>query len=86
LALDTLLKGHADGVNSAEFSPDGNRIVTASGDGDARVWNVSADGPWASIALKGHERAANSAEFSPDGNQTILSLFADFGRPTRELA
>lgn len=33
------LKGHTGGVNSAVFSADGSRIVTASGDGTTRVWD-----------------------------------------------
>jgi WD40 repeat protein len=32
------LKGHTSYVNSAVFSPDGKRIVTASRDGTAVVW------------------------------------------------
>jgi WD40 repeat protein len=35
------LKGHDDAVLSAAFSADGARIVTASGDRTARVWDVS---------------------------------------------
>jgi WD40 repeat protein len=31
-------------VQSASFSPDGKRIVTASFDGIARIWNVEAGG------------------------------------------
>jgi WD40 repeat protein len=34
------LKGHEDFVRSAAFSPDGQRIVTASYDKTARVWKV----------------------------------------------
>ena len=37
------LEGHTDGVWSAAFSPDGKRIVTASKDGTARLWDA-ADG------------------------------------------
>jgi WD40 repeat protein len=33
---------HDDAVNSAAFSGDGTRIVTASDDETARVWDVSA--------------------------------------------
>lgn len=32
------LKGHTSGVNSASFSPDGKRILTASSDNTARLW------------------------------------------------
>ena len=34
------LAGHAGVVRSAQFSPDGTRIVTASHDRTARVWNT----------------------------------------------
>jgi len=35
-----VLRGHEDEVNSAAFSPDGQRIVTASADKTARIWDV----------------------------------------------
>ena len=38
----TLLAGHMGWVYTAEFSPDGSLAVTASADGTARVWDVSA--------------------------------------------
>src|SRR5262249_1018099 len=34
-----VLKGHVGRVLNASFSPDGKRIVTASGDGTARLWD-----------------------------------------------
>ncbi|MFM7113835.1 MAG: WD40 repeat domain-containing protein [Planctomycetota bacterium] len=34
------LKGHTESVLSAQFSPDGNRIVTADADGAALVWDA----------------------------------------------
>ena len=36
---------HEDIVNSAEFSPDGARVVTASGDKTARVWDATTGAP-----------------------------------------
>ncbi|WP_017306648.1 WD40 repeat domain-containing protein [Spirulina subsalsa] len=36
---DTELRGHSDWVRSAQFSPDGQRIVTTSEDQTARLWN-----------------------------------------------
>ncbi len=38
-----VLQGHTDSVSSAAYSPDGRWIVTASGDGTARVW------PWPDV-------------------------------------
>ena len=35
-----VLRGQEGRVNSAAFSPDGSRIVTASGDNTARIWDA----------------------------------------------
>jgi WD40 repeat protein len=34
------LEGHTGEVVDAEFSPDGSRVVTASWDGTAKIWDV----------------------------------------------
>ncbi|MEU6261506.1 NACHT domain-containing protein [Streptomyces sp. NPDC047043] len=34
------LRGHNDVIATADFSTDGHRLVTASGDGTVRVWNL----------------------------------------------
>jgi WD40 repeat protein len=36
-----VLRGHQWGVSSAAFSPDGSRIVTASLDQTARIWDTA---------------------------------------------
>ena len=58
-------------VESASFSPDGGRIVTASGDGAARLWDASSGSLIA--ALEGHEGPVESASFSPDGGQIVTA-------------
>ncbi len=64
------LKGHTATVNSANFSPDGSKIVTASDDKTARVWDVKGN----LIAdLKGHTDTVNSANFSPDGSKIVTA-------------
>jgi WD40 repeat protein len=35
------LEGHDGDVLSAAFSPDGTSVVTGSGDGAARIWDIS---------------------------------------------
>jgi dipeptidyl aminopeptidase/acylaminoacyl peptidase len=60
---------------SAAFSPDGKRIVTASNDETARVWDAESMEPIGK-PLKGHEDAVQSAAFSPDG-QRIVTASAD---------
>ena len=38
--LHRLLRGHTRQVRSARFSPDGKRVVTASFDNTARIWDA----------------------------------------------
>jgi WD40 repeat protein len=51
----------------AAFSPDGQRIVTGSGDKTARVWNA-ANGQLLAT-LVGHTAPVWHAAFSPDGQR-----------------
>ncbi|WP_437278470.1 protein kinase [Sorangium sp. So ce375] len=62
---------HPDVVARAGYSPDGKRIVTASHDRTARVWN--ADGTGEPLVLRGHEDRIRSAVFSPDGKRIITA-------------
>jgi WD40 repeat protein len=56
-------------VWSAGFSPDGKRVVTASDDNTARVWD--ADSGKEIALLKGHYIGVSSAGFSPDGKRVV---------------
>jgi WD40 repeat protein len=62
---------HGGGVHSAQFSPDGRRIITASDDGTARVWDAQTGQPLIE-ALK-HGGGVNSAQFSPDGRRVVTA-------------
>ena len=64
---------HESGVNSAVFSPDGARILTASADNTARLWD---GGSGKLLATFQHESGVSSAVFSPDGAR-ILTASAD---------
>jgi WD40 repeat protein len=59
------LKGHDDGVWSAVYSPDGQRIVTASND-TAEVWDAETGTQL--LTLKGY-----SAAYSPDGQRIVTA-------------
>jgi WD40 repeat protein len=76
--------GHLADITAVEFSPDGTSILTASGDGTARLWDVATGyeirkfstekenwefGTVCCVPLK-------SAVFSPDGRQ-IMTTAAD---------
>jgi hypothetical protein len=57
-------------VASANFSPDGKRIVTGSWDNTARLWDVNSG--VANLKLDGaHTQYVNDAIFSPDGARVL---------------
>jgi WD40 repeat protein len=74
-------------VHSAAFSRDGSRIVTASFDNTARIWDAATT---AEIAVRGHDTAVNSAAghdgpvlsaaFSPDGSRIVTASFDNTAR------
>jgi TIR domain/WD domain, G-beta repeat len=65
------LGGHDGPVYSAAFSPDGTRIVTASGDNTARIWDAASRKEIA--VLRGHNVRVKSAAFSPDGTRIVTA-------------
>ena len=60
-------------VYGAAFSPDGARILTASADKTAKLWNAASGKLFASFA---HKDNVEDAAFSPDGSR-ILTASAD---------
>jgi len=62
---------HHDGVNSAEFSPDGQQVVTASADKTARLWDATSGRP-VGEHMK-HDGPVTSAQFSPDGERVVTA-------------
>ncbi len=69
--LHSVLKGHSGAVVSADFSRDGRRVVTASGDTTARLWDARS-GEEISV-LRGHTRGLSRARFSPDGRRVVTA-------------
>jgi hypothetical protein len=63
--------GHGGRVHSAAFSPDGSRIVTASEDSTARIWDAATAKEIA--VLRGHNGPVHSATFSPDGSRLVTA-------------
>ena len=69
-----VLYGHDEAVVLAAYSPDGSRIVTASYDTRALLWDANSGAQAAS--LQGHEDRLTSVAFSPDG-KFIATTSAD---------
>ena len=55
----------------AVFSPDGQRVLTASWDNTARLWDAATGAEL--LVLKGHEGPVTSAVFSPDGRRVLTA-------------
>ena len=65
---------HSQYVMMARFSPDGNRVLTASFDGTARVWDAHTGEPL--TPFMSHDAGVLCAAFSPDAMR-IVTCAAD---------
>jgi WD40 repeat protein len=65
------LVGHEAQVIAAAFSGDGSRVITASWDGTARLWDALT-GEQLHL-FPGREHWSQSAAFSPDGRRVVIA-------------
>lgn len=77
-ATHVVLIGHKHGVYCASFSPDGHRVVTASFDNTARVWD--AETGQLLTMLSGRAVKLDCAQFSPDGSRIVSVGFDNTAR------
>lgn len=59
-------QGHFDSLNSAVYSPDGSKIVTASDDGKIKVWDAYSG--FSIVTFTEHTSGITALEFSKRGN------------------
>lgn len=70
--------GHTLMINFADCSPSENRVVSASNDGTAYIWNTKNGKNL--FVLRGHTGAVDSAEYSSDGKFIITVSRDDTAR------
>ncbi|HVT14686.1 MAG TPA: WD40 repeat domain-containing protein [Thermoanaerobaculia bacterium] len=68
---ERLLKGHGKQVWYAAWSPDGDRVVTASRDGTARIWSARA----APRILAGHQAGVQFADWDREGRRIVTASY-----------
>src|SRR5262245_19423422 len=68
------LKGHSGWVGAVAFSPDGQRLATASADHTVKVWDAVSRKLL--VTLEGHKDIVCSTASSPDGK---MLASGDFG-------
>jgi WD40 repeat protein len=67
------LKGHIYTIYDLAYSPDGERLASASQDKTVRIWNV-ATGETLKV-LEGHEALVHGVAWSPDGKQVVTGSY-----------
>ena len=65
------LQGHDDGVVAVAFSPDGARLLTASRDRSARLWDVASGSELR--RFEGHWGGVHHVAFAPDGKRIVTA-------------
>jgi WD40 repeat protein len=66
-------RAHTGPIRCLQFSPDGERVITASADSTAKIWNAQTGGLLQTLK---HRQAVNWAEFSHDGSRIVTATEA----------
>ncbi len=69
------LEGHEDQVYRAKFSPNGSRVLTASRDKTAKIWDAATGEPL--VSLEGHTHAVRMASFDRTGTRVVTASYGE---------
>lgn len=72
----TYLEGHSGPINGLAWSPDGNSLASASGNGTVRIWDVDTDSDSTDVSSKVLENDFDESvrvSWSPDGTTLATS-------------
>jgi WD40 repeat protein len=73
LRLLYVLTDHTAWITKLDWSADGSRLLTASGDGSARLWNIDRERVMSILTLVGHDSGVIGASLSPDGSRALTA-------------
>jgi WD40 repeat protein len=65
-----VLRGHTQAITALAFSPDGERLATASRDQQVMLWSLASGQPV--LTISGAEEQVNALAFSPDGKRLAI--------------
>jgi WD40 repeat protein len=68
-----LIADHTAWITKLEWSADGTRLLTASGDGTARLWRVDAEAALPLLNLSGHRNGVVGAALAADGRGALTA-------------
>jgi WD40 repeat protein len=63
--------GHTNSIYDLDISPDGKKIISASADNSAKIWDLVSGKMLANLKI--HSKIVNLATFSPDGKKIITA-------------
>ncbi len=66
-----MVEDHADWVNDVAWSPDGTKLVSASRDKTAKVFDAKTGDSM--VTFNSHNNTVNGVAFTPDGKQVVSS-------------
>lgn len=68
-----LISDHTAWITKLEWSADGTRLLTAGGEGTARLWRLDREAAHPLLTLSGHRNGVIGAALAPDGSRALTA-------------